>query len=865
MKIRNRIGFHFGSNSYATGYGDYIRALDQAGIPATVMSVGGEGLGDIISQWDNGSTVEHTAVVRCLSHNDVPLYDYPIDTAVADWLARYIPKIGPDVKKYHQRIITKHGNELDKNKIQWLADFYTALHPALLQAMGWTNHRICVFNFASGEPDYDDWESILPFLKLAGENPDKFVIGVHEYSYSMADIFNAYPYLVGRCWSHLYDVCDKHSIHRPDIAIHEFGWRDIDAPDPSLAMKHVDGAMRMYAEKCGDNFLGAGIWTLQAWQDSGINRKIQKLIAPVTQLSLSQWYDAPDEVIPPDPPVEPPPQNGRKVTVLLTPQFSKMDDEQTAVCYDYQQNGFPIGDTMTSGEHTLTPSHDDAFDLYTAGNVGSNLGIVYPQVSGFTREWIEANYPSVLDPDKNLVFLENEPPPAPPPIEDTLQYGDVICDISSAQGDMNMQRLIDYGIVKRFIIRVSSGKRYSSTDEFGIDLQFWQNAAKAIQIGLPVDAYMFLNNEEPYQEQADRFYLALSTAMSAGLDVRAVGFDVEGDFSPQTESEIKQALTVMKNGNNLCDVSMIYSGAWWWNKKVARTSTWPHDMGFKQWAAYYYNADGVPLPSFPPVNSIWSGLNGFQKSDTRYWQFTSTGGYLVGHTTYKLDLNYYMENQDAPPPIEPPPPAVEKIDVLPYLRGTDKIQFDMDYGTGTQTTQVRHYPTRWIYVKGEPGQYECFFLGNYNGEEWIFRAEDTSESMTRLYAHFMSNGGAIGAPWVPRFMEVGIYYRTPKFVQHYDKAMSGGVWTGGCTKSNGGDVVDRIRLVSRPYTKTYRSGKSLQVITLEWASGEQYDYSQQFGNVGFRDAMREFWFMEGPLLGRQDKTYIKPTCFNVGW
>lgn len=857
MQIRNKIGFHLGSNSTATGWGEHVRSLDAAGIPAVVMSVAGEGFGDIEACWDRGSQVDHVAIIRCLSHDDVPLYDTDITFAVNEWLNRYVPTIGNDVRQYHQRVITKHGNELNKEKIQWLAQFYEALHPALLQRMGWTSHRICVFNFSGGEPEYDDWESILPFLELAGNNPDKFVIGVHEYSFDETDILADPYYFVGRCVSHLYDVCDNNEIKRPKVAIHEFGWRDKKIPSTTAqAMADIDRAMTYYAANMGDDLIGAGVWTLQPWQDSGINLEVQKLIKPMTKLTLEKLYDAPDEVV-----VPPPVENGRKVTVLLTPQMRTLSADEKAKVYGYQQNGFPLANgTFTSGEHTMSPSHDDAFELYLAGKAGSNLGIVYPQKSGYTREWILANYPQVFDPAKVVTFLEGTAVPPPATIPD-LKRGDVVVDISYAQGNIDLQSLWSKGKVKRFIIRATSGKAYNSTDEFGVDIQFWNNVTKAVAIGAPVECYMFFNKDEPYQEQVTRFKDTVQTAVSRGLIVAGVAADFEGEYSPQTEVDLRRACQIFKDtmssvSNNL----VVYSGAWWWNPRVPAAATWPKTMGLQQWAAYYVPGD--PLTVFPPVNYNFTKLNGF--AVTRYWQFTSKGGLLVGYPTKNLDLNYYLKTDVV---IEPPaPPAVKKINVLPYLKAVDRVQFDQAYSGGTQTTQVRHYPTRWIYVKGEnPGQYECFFVGTHNGSLWIFRAEDTSESPTRLYAHYMSNGGAIGAPWIPVEMEVGKWYETSKFVQHYNKSLTNGVWNGGCSPANSGNVVDKIKLVAEPYNRVYRSGKTLKVITLQWSSGEQYDYCLDFGNVGFRDATREFWFMEGPLLGRQDKKYIKPACVNTGW
>ncbi len=214
------------------------------------------------------------------------------------------------------------------------------------------------------------------------------------------------------------------------------------------------------------------------------------------------------------------------------------------------------------------------------------------------------------------------------------------------------------------------------------------------------------------------------------------------------------------------------------------------------------------------------------------------------------------ETLPAPPPIPPPP---TRIDLLPYLRGEHRRQFDMGYDGGTQTTQVWHLSDKdWVFVKGENGDYERLGLRMWNGQEWIFRFEDTSESAERFYAHYLSKGGPIGAPWFPRYAEIGKWYETPKYVQHYLKA--------GCAPQNGGDVTDKLRLLSGPRTVTYsESGVKLDsVITLEWDEGEQYDFALGRGNVAFRDGERRFWFI-GDLLGRADKPFRKPGCIQLGW
>lgn len=206
------------------------------------------------------------------------------------------------------------------------------------------------------------------------------------------------------------------------------------------------------------------------------------------------------------------------------------------------------------------------------------------------------------------------------------------------------------------------------------------------------------------------------------------------------------------------------------------------------------------------------------------------------------------------PPTEPEPPTGETVNVTDWIRGTNGQQFDMEYATGTQTTMISHQDDgSFLYVKGTNGEYERLWVAPYNGEDWIWRADDTSESPTRMYAHYRSEGGALGAPWFPCNAVVNHWYETGKFVQHFLKD--------GCVPQNSGNVVDKIRLTGKPYQRTYpMTGQTLTVITLEWSSGEQYDFNN--GNVAFRDATRNFEFMQW-LEGRQPLPIKKYDCF--GW
>lgn len=290
----NKIGFHMSSQGNRTGWGDHVRALDAAGIPAVCMTVGGEGIGDIVARWDAGSTVPHVGVIRYKLEGveDVPPYGTDVNTAVAAWCDWYVPRIqqSQQLMRHHNRLHTKHGNELDQLEVDWLCDFYTALQPELCRRLGWDvdSHAIVCFSFSGGEPEPGVWERprVLEFLRHIEQHPGRFIIGLHEYSFQMRPLEQDYPHHIGR-FEALYTTCDRHNIARPRIAIHEFGWTLWHVPQPP-DMASIDWAAALYA--LYPQVLGAGIWTLQEYQGSGIQNEVQRYIQPITDLTLNTVY-----------------------------------------------------------------------------------------------------------------------------------------------------------------------------------------------------------------------------------------------------------------------------------------------------------------------------------------------------------------------------------------------------------------------------------------------------------------------------------------------------------------------------------------------------------------------------------------------
>lgn len=99
------------------------------------------------------------------------------------------------------------------------------------------------------------------FLELAGNNPDRVAVALHEYSYVQDNLDRFYPHLVGR-FQMLYDVCDTNGITRPTVLVTEFGWvyDDIAQSVQQAIEVELPWAAEMYAHY--PNVWGAAIWYL---------------------------------------------------------------------------------------------------------------------------------------------------------------------------------------------------------------------------------------------------------------------------------------------------------------------------------------------------------------------------------------------------------------------------------------------------------------------------------------------------------------------------------------------------------------------------------------------------------------------------
>jgi hypothetical protein len=290
--VLNKIGFHTGTYGNTAGLDEWMASLDAAGIPIFLKSVDNAEPLYKAQLLGKASGVPHTLVFRRSTgkfsdaNYDVPNYNLePKDAAQAHWRLHrneFPPELDPSL------VWIETVNEVDnKGRSEWLAEF--ALETAKLAIAD--GFKWAAFGWASGTPEPEHWEgpAMLDFLKFAGNYPDQVAIALHEYSYIVDDIGAGYPFLLGR-FQELFTICDEHGINRPTVLITEWGWQYRNVPEPAVAIADIQWASWLYAGY--PQVKGAAIWYLGG-NFGTIDDQTQKLIAPVQEYSLKNYFHRP--------------------------------------------------------------------------------------------------------------------------------------------------------------------------------------------------------------------------------------------------------------------------------------------------------------------------------------------------------------------------------------------------------------------------------------------------------------------------------------------------------------------------------------------------------------------------------------------
>ena len=286
-----KIGFHTGIGGNSAGLEEWMRALDAAGVPFFLKSVDNAQPVFIAQEIMKQSGVPHVLVYRKAAQGgsdydwNVPNYSLPANQAAEIHWQMHRDAFPPELDR--NLVWLETVNEIDKNQAEWLGQF--ALKTAELALN--EGFRWAAFGWASGEPEPEDWQtpSMLAFLRLAGNNPDKLAIALHEYSYLRDDIGHEYPFKVGR-FQTLFQIADQYGIPRPTVLITEWGWTYEEVPTPEQALRDIAWASRLYASY--PQVKGAAIWFLGG-QFGEIANLAQRLIEPMTSYSLQNFFTAP--------------------------------------------------------------------------------------------------------------------------------------------------------------------------------------------------------------------------------------------------------------------------------------------------------------------------------------------------------------------------------------------------------------------------------------------------------------------------------------------------------------------------------------------------------------------------------------------
>ena len=217
----NIFGFHTSVGGNMQGWGDHIRALDDAGIPAVIKPADDYGpCGELVSL-ARASGVPHDLGYRMTKAKgdniELPVWTnaIPYNEAPAHW-SRIKAVLPPEFDKeyvwlevmnepakefcfdtleqlqasglenyYREQYISDSGQWCLDNA-EWLGVFACEIADLALA----DGYKLSLFGWSSGEPEYEHWvkPSMLNFLRKCALHKDRLSIALHEYSYDVDDI-----------------------------------------------------------------------------------------------------------------------------------------------------------------------------------------------------------------------------------------------------------------------------------------------------------------------------------------------------------------------------------------------------------------------------------------------------------------------------------------------------------------------------------------------------------------------------------------------------------------------------------------------------------------------------------------------------
>ena len=372
------IGFHCGVGR-RNGVGDYMRRLDEAALPFALCSVDDDGLiGEALSY----TNADHWIVFRPMTDAWGQLLEVPqhsgnassYNETVQSHYQRVLSALRrkPNVEANKDRVWVSILNEVDQDQHAFVDNLCLGV-AILLNDMG---YKVVLPNWATGSRYIDDLDTPehLALLRYAGENRDKCAIGIHEYSLD-DDLFNGYPYLVGR-WQFYIDVCDEHGIPYPQFIVKEFGMHENHALDASAVIPQLRELMQRDRPDIPRMF-----WGMQPWHGT-ITEDTERLVTPITDFVLSERFEVEHE----------PPDIEEAVSMNTLADVMKGDGKIRFMRHNFtpQNNGawptFPIqhqvlGNTFyeVAGNEFRRFYFDDTGNVYMDFDTSQGGGLFYTQ------------------------------------------------------------------------------------------------------------------------------------------------------------------------------------------------------------------------------------------------------------------------------------------------------------------------------------------------------------------------------------------------------------------------------------------------------------------------------------------------------
>lgn len=368
------------------------------------------------------------------------------------------------------------------------------------------------------------------------------------------------------------------------------------------------------------------------------------------------------------------------------------------------------------------------------------------------------------------VEVDEPTDPNPPPVSNPLPQGALIVDVSYSN-DVNLATLKANG-VQGVIIRASNGIRLTdSSNAVGVDVRFWQHLEEATQLGMPWGAYHYCNENYDDVAQVQHFISIIETAVNEGYPLPSLGLWLDFETpsnpayagAPTTEARIQALCTTLASlrPSTVVDYG-VYTSKGWWDAKVPNAAAWVPPLGLKAWAAAWVPASTL-VNGWPP--SWWhpSNLKGF--TAVHFWQWTSVGGFEVGHSVDSLDLNY-VGSTAVVPDKSPTPPAGQTYDTS-FMRAEPGIWRVIRRGDGS-SEDVWELPLdsqNDVRVKNtSEGEWYFYGLGGVWRKRDTSPAPDPVTGQARLYV--FSDGGQIA----PNEAQIGVTYSYPNYVQFKAKS-----------------------------------------------------------------------------------------------